>query len=128
MQLGLTGLGLNTALETLNINAGEFIIRQPPPMDFGQWGDVNIWIESAAFAGGEALDLNLGGVGTFVDLNVTGGDNFYETVNVHSLDGANHVDLDTNAETIATINVDGDEDLRDLWRRTKPGHPDDVRR
>ena len=76
-------------------------------------GAVNVWIESSAFAGGEALDLNLwNGVGSFVTLNVTGGDAFYETVNVHSLTGDNHVDLGTNAETIATINVDGDQDLR----------------
>ena len=77
-------------------------------------GTYHVWIESSAFAGGEALDLNLGGngVGSFVTLNVTGGDDFYETVNVHSLGGDNHVDLGTNAETIATINVDGAENLR----------------
>ena len=68
--------------------------------------------QSAAFAGGEALDLNLNDVGSFVTLNVTGGDAFYETVNVHSLTGDNHLVLGTNAETIATINVDGDQDLR----------------
>ena len=115
VQLGQDGLGLNTALATVNINAGEFIITNPHTTvdDLDVDGaDLNVWIESAAFAGGEVLDLNLNGVGTFVDLNVTGGGNFYETVNVHGLAGANHVDLDTNADTIATINADGDQDLR----------------
>ena len=51
-------------------------------------------------------------MGSFVNLNVTGGDDFYETVNVHSEGGDNHIDLGTNAETIATINVDGAENLR----------------
>jgi hypothetical protein len=101
VQLGLSGLGLNTALETLNINTG----------DINLGGDVNIWIESSAFSGGEGLDINLDGVGSFVDLNVTGGANFYESVNISSLTSANNIELDTNAATIATITVDGDQDL-----------------
>src|SRR4030095_11960105 len=36
---------------------------------------------------------------------------FYETVNVGSFEGPNHLDLDTNADTIATVNILGDQDL-----------------
>ena len=38
VQVGLPGLGLNTALETLNINAGLIQIDSATPDDFGQWG------------------------------------------------------------------------------------------
>ena len=82
VQLGQDGQGLNTALATVNINAGEF---DADPFGFDV-SSFTAWIKSAAFAGGEALDLNANGVGVEVDLEVTGGDAFYETVNVHSLD------------------------------------------
>ena len=53
-----------------------------------------------------------GGIGATVDLNVTGGANFYEAVNVTSQGpDANHLDLDTNADTIATVTVLGEGDL-----------------
>ena len=65
MQVGLAGHGLNTALETLNINAG--LIQMIGNTGwFWTVGPYTVWIESSAFAGGEALDLNLGGVGVDV--------------------------------------------------------------
>jgi hypothetical protein len=122
VQLGLVGLGLDTALQTININAGIFT---PGTVANGFGGDagsdLNVWIESSAFAGGEALALTLGadsngpgtgGIGATVDLNVTGGANFYNVVNVTSQGpDANHLDLDTNADTITDVVVDGAGDL-----------------
>ena len=105
VQVGLTGQGLHTALETININAGDY-----DPCDI-PGGDLNVWIESSAFTGGETVDVNLGGVGTFLDLDVTGGANFYTSANVSSLDSANKLHFDSNAGTIETLTVDGDQDL-----------------
>jgi hypothetical protein len=122
VQLGQNGQGLNTALTTVNINAGEFTPNTPPLFDDGNDGsDLEIWIESSAFAGGEALDLTLGadsggpgtgGIGAVVDLNVTGGANFYNVVNVTSQGpDANHLHLETNADTITDVVVLGEGDL-----------------
>ena len=99
VQVGQAGQGLNTALETVDIASNDGFTFEA-------------WIASAAFAGGEAIDINLHAVtDQEVDLNVTQGADFYETVNVHSLDDANELELNSNADTIATINADGDQDL-----------------
>lgn len=97
VQVGQAGVGLNDPLEIININASQ---------------DFEAWIASAAFAGGEEIGVNLNGVDTFVDLNVTEGSaNFYSAVNVSSLTDENSLGLFTNTDTVETVTVDGDQDL-----------------
>ena len=109
VQLGQAGQGLNTALQTLNINAGQFTPGTPANgFNSVAGSDENIWIESSALTGAELLDINLGGVGTTVDVNVTGGANTYGTINVSSETGPNHIDLDA---VVPTVTVDGDQNL-----------------
>ena len=109
VQLGQAGQGLNTALETININAGIFTPGTPANgFNAVAGSDLNVWIQSSALTGAELLDINLSGVGTTVDVNVTGGANTYGTINVSSETGPNHIDLDAVVETVT---VDGDQNL-----------------
>lgn len=103
--LGLPGAGLNTALETISINASE---------------DFTAWMTNTALAGNaDAVALILSGVSdnldpddTDIDLNVTAGTNAYEELNITSTGGTlNELDIDTNGDTTALITVDGAQDL-----------------
>ena len=111
VQLGQAGQGLNTALETININAGEFTPGTPANgFNSVAGSDLNVFIQSSALSGTtDNLDVNLFGVGTTVDVNVTGGTNTYETINVSSGGtGPNHIDLDA---VVPTVTVLGDQNL-----------------
>lgn len=103
--LGLPGAGLNTALETISINASE---------------DFTAWMTNTALASNaDAVALILNGVSdnfdpddTDIDLNVTAGTNAYEELNITSTGGTlNELDIDTNGDTTALITVDGAQDL-----------------
>ena len=97
VQLGLASAGLNSALQSINIHAS--------------WG-FTAWMTDSALAGTtDAVQINLNGVTTEVHLNVTTGSNGYEIVNIASAGGANALQLDTNAGSLATINVAGTQKL-----------------
>ena len=112
--LGLPGAGLNTALETISLNASE---------------DFTAWMTNAALAGNaDAVALILNGVSdnfdpddTDIDLNVTAGTNAYEELNITSTGGTlNELDIDTNGDTTALITVDGAQDLTLLESEQRP--------
>jgi len=98
VKLGLAGLGLNTALTNVTIDASH---------------GFTAWMTSAAFGTGtDAVTVTLGGVDTDVTLNATSGTTGYGTITVASGgSAANTLELDTNATTTSTIAVTGAENL-----------------
>jgi hypothetical protein len=111
--LGLAGAGLNTALETINLNASQ---------------DFTAWMTAAALSGAaDSVQLTLNAVSdnfdpqAFIDLLVSSGTNAYEEVHITSSGAANDVVLNTNGETTNLITVDGDQDLTITDGDTIPG-------
>ena len=92
VELGLAGIGLNTALADVTINSSQ---------------DFSAWMTPAAFAAGPAVTIHLGGVDTDVTLNNSaGGGAGYASMAIDSIGGsANDLILNTNADTTATITV-----------------------
>jgi len=102
VQLGTAAVGLNTALQTVNLNAS---------VDFTAWTAAN-----ALVAIDDEILINLNGVSgpQTVTLNTVGGSPLpgYEVANVDSGGPVeNFIFLNTNTTTIATVNVVGAQDL-----------------